>query len=119
MPKTGSHLKIISLGSAVLGVRLEGNPRKPEPDEFRVNFPGGDVSVVRCSDGTYWAHVRVDHENHGMFTTGVDKPHRIVDARLDINGIHAADVNVGDFKNPELYHLAVRIAPKTEENKND
>ena len=80
MPATGSHLKIQSFGSHVLGVQLEGNPRKPEPDEFRVMFPGGDVSVVRCTDGSYWAHIRVDHVNHQGFIPGYHQPAHLADA---------------------------------------
>lgn len=113
MPKTGSHLKIQNFGSNVLGVRLEGNPRNPEPDEFRLAFPGGDVSVVRCTDRTYWAHVRVDHEDAGVFDPSSDKPARIVDARLDVagKGVFHGD-SIGAFNDDGLYHLAVRIAPK-------
>lgn len=107
--KTGSHLKVKAMGSNVLGVELEGNPKKPEPDEFRVMFPGGDVSVASCTDGSYWAHVRVDHEGHGMFNPGYDKPARISEARLDILGRHTAEVNIGEFADPNLYHLAVRV----------
>jgi len=110
--KTGAHLKIKNFGSHVLGVALEGDPRKPEPDEFRVSFPGGDVSVVRCEDGSYWAHVRVDHEQASMFKPDTDTPHRIKDARLDIAGRHTSEVDTGEFGADGLYHLAVRIAPK-------
>lgn len=110
MPKTGAHLKIQPFGSNVLGVRLEGNPRKPEPDEFRVAFPGGDVSIARCTDGTYWVHVRVDHEQAGMFVPGEDTPARITEARLDIYGKNTSEVDTGDFSDDNLYHVAFRVA---------
>lgn len=112
MTKTGSHLKIKPMGSHVLGVTLEGDRNNPEPDEFRVQFPGGDVSVVRCTDGTYWAHVRVDHEEHGMFIPGENVPARITEARLDIVGRNASEVDTGDFAADGLYHLAVRVTRK-------
>jgi DNA (cytosine-5)-methyltransferase 1 len=38
-----------------------------------------------------------------------DPAGRIVDARMDILGRHTGDVNVGDFNDPDLYHLAVRV----------
>jgi hypothetical protein len=107
---TGKHLKIVNMGDNVMGVKLEGDKRRPEPIHFRVCFPGGDVDVVRTTDGQYWVHIRVDHEQGGMFIKGEDQEARIVDARLDIFGKHAKDVNVGDFKDPNLYHMAVRVA---------
>lgn len=55
--KTGAHLKIESFGSNALGVKLLGNPQKPEPDSFRVEFPGGVVDLERCVDGSYWVHI--------------------------------------------------------------
>ena len=106
---TGSHLKVKALGDNVQGVVLEGNPRKPEHAEFRVMFPGGSVSVCRCTDGSYWAHVAVDHPEHPMFVPGEDEPARLVDARLDIVGRHTSEVNIGEFADPNLYHLAVRV----------
>ena len=48
----GSHLKIKKMGDAVLGVRLEGNPEKPEPIHFRVVLPFGDVDIVRTTPRT-------------------------------------------------------------------
>ena len=57
MPKTGSHLKIKAFGSATLGVELEGNPKKPEPDGFHIKFPGGEIYLARCTSGDYWVHV--------------------------------------------------------------
>jgi hypothetical protein len=112
--KTGAHLKIQSMGDNVLGVRLFGNPQQPEPGEFRVCFPGGDLSVTRCTDGTYWAHVRVEHEGHPAEVPDDIVPSRIVAARLDLLDKHTSEANVGDFNNPNLYHVAFRIARKIE-----
>lgn len=110
--RTGSHLKIKAMGDNVLGVELEGNQNRPEPIHFRVCFPGGDVDIVRTTDDDYWVHVRVNHEDHGMFNPGEDIPARIIDARLDLTNEHTANVNVGDFNNPNLYHLAIRVTRK-------
>ncbi len=109
MAKTGSRLKIIQMGDSVQGVRLEGNRAKPEHDEFRVRFPGGDVSVTRCTDGSYWVHVRADHKDHPAQTPGEFIPSHIKEARLDILGRHTSEVDIGEFADPNLYHLAVRV----------
>lgn len=66
---------------------------------------------MRATDGEgadYWIHVRV---NDGGGLAQPDDPRaRIVDARLDVRDKSASETNVGDFKNPGLYHLAVRVA---------
>lgn len=110
--RTGSHLKIRSMGEKVLGVDLEGNPRKPEPEEFRIAFPGGDVGVVRTTDNQYWVHVRVNHPKHGGFVPGEDRAASIVDARLDSVNKSTHQMDLGDFRDSGLYHLAVRVAPQ-------
>ena len=101
------------MGDNVLGVRLEGNPRKPEPDYFRVTFPGGDVDITRTTDNEYWIHVRVNRPADG------DSPDRemarFVDARLDIQGKHATESDLGDFDHPDLYHVAVRVGERGKE----
>ena len=102
------RLKVIDFGTEVQGVKLKGNPKNPEPESFRVQFPGGDVDVTRTTDNEYWVHIRV---NRPEITIDEEAPNgRIVDARLDIVDKHVAETDVGDFENPNLYHLAVRIA---------
>lgn len=107
---TGSHLKIEPWGTNAVGVRLLGDSKRPEHAEFNVAFPGGEVSIVRTTDGDYWAHVHVSRPGVGGYDPDEDQRGRIVDARLDILGRHTSDVNVGDFNDPDLYHLAVRVA---------
>lgn len=110
--RTGAHLKIQRRGDNALGVDLEGDPRKPEPIHFRVSFPGGDVDVVRCDNGDYWVHVHVERPGR---TSDAEGPYaKLADARLDIEGRHTSDVNVGDFADPNLYHLAVRVTADKE-----
>lgn len=101
-------LKVTDFGSKVQGVSLKGDRRNPEPESFRVQFPGGDVDVVRTTDDEYWVHVRVNRPEHSISEDAVLG--RIVDARLDITDKHASETKVGDFENPNLYHLAVRVA---------
>ena len=109
--KTGSHLKIKSMGDNVLGVRLEGNPEKPEPIYFRIAFPFGDVEVVRTDNDDYWVHIRCNKEKDGFFVPGETKTGKFIDGRIDIHGKHASDCNQGDFGHKDMYHMAVRIAP--------
>lgn len=119
MPKTGAHLKIEQMADKVMGVRLSGDPKKPEPLHFRVCFPGGDIDIVRLDkkqDG-YWIHLRVDHPRHSNFAPG-DSPFpfaRVADMRFDIHGVHSSEVRTGDANSPDLYHVAVRIVPAAEE----
>ncbi len=94
--QTGKHLKIKSFGTNVLGVVLEGDPQKPEPIHFRVCLPFGDVDIVRCSDDTYWIHVRTDNKNHGLHIPG-DATGKFIDARIDLTSKHASECNAGDI----------------------
>lgn len=96
----GAHLRINRRGTDALGVTLEGDRRKPEPGTFLVTFPGGEVEITRTSKGDYWVHLAVGQEGN---------PGRIVDARLDAAGKHASDMNQGDFDDPALYHVAMRV----------
>ena len=101
------RLKVINFGTDVQGVKLKGNPKNPEPESFRVQFPGGDVDVTRTTDNEYWVHIRVNRPGNSI---DEEEPNgHITDARLDIVGKHASETKVGDFENPDLYHLAVRI----------
>ena len=69
---------------------------------------------MRATDGVnpdYWVHIRVTTPKDGMFVKGEDMTGRICDARLDIPGKNVSETKVGDFTNPDLYHLAVRVKP--------
>jgi hypothetical protein len=88
MAYSGKHLKLRSMGDHVIGVELEGNPKKPEPEHFRVMFPGGDVDIVRTTDNDYWVHLRVDRPQDGDDPERTDWG-RIVDARVDSLKQHA------------------------------
>lgn len=94
-------------------VILEGDPKKrPEPTYVSIGFPGGEVTVSRCDDGSYWVHVGTEK----VFETN-QQIGRISDARLDIEGRNASEVNVGEFSDPKLCHLAVRVARLEPETK--
>jgi hypothetical protein len=109
------RLKITSFGQSAEGIELTGNPKKMEPDHVRIAFPGGDVEVVRSTDGKnpdYWVHVRINHPQGGMFVPDEDRIGKLSDTRLDILEKHSSEVNVGDFNDPGLYHVAFKIKPK-------
>jgi hypothetical protein len=111
--KTGSHLRIHSnFGDDVLGVTLEGNPKKPEPNSFRVQFPGGNVDIERCTDGSYWVHVLCNQREKTIDREGPESGVQYAyfsEARMHMTTKHTCDANLGDFENPGLYDVALRI----------
>lgn len=44
---------------------IEGDKRNPEPSHAIIRFPGGFVEVARCSDNSYWVHVRRNTSTNG------------------------------------------------------
>lgn len=100
-------------GSDVALVEIKGDHRIPEPGSVRIAFPGGSVEVVRATEGKgadYWVHVYVNRPEAGHFVRGEDETALILDARLDAHdGSAAADRDLGDFRNPQLYHVALRV----------
>ena len=99
-------------GSNVALIEISGNPKDTEPAEFRVMFPGGHVEITRATDDAcpaYWVHLYVNRPEAGGHIPGETQTARIVDARLDQNGKHSSEANLGDFSNPELYHVALRV----------
>lgn len=100
-------------GAEVQIVRLHGDPKRQiEPESFRVVLPFGDVDITRCSDGSYWVHVRVDSEDD-VKTEASDVAGALLDARIDVRGKHASECSAGDFGHPDAYHVAVRVGPKS------
>lgn len=106
-------MKIQSFGTDGVGIRITGKVKNREPEFVRIEFPGGQVEVVRARDGAdadYWVHLKVYPANHPDRYPGDDlESARVTDARLDITGKHASDSKLGDFNNPNLYHMAVRV----------
>lgn len=110
-------LKITSFGESAKGIQLSGNRKSCEPDHVRIAFPGGDVEVVRATDGdcpNYWVHVRVNHPKDGMNTPGETLNAHVIDGRLDIHEKNTSENDMGDFNSPDLYHVAIKIQPSWE-----
>jgi hypothetical protein len=108
-------LPIERMGDTVQGIRLYGDPkRRPEPETFRILFPGGEAEVTRTSNGEYWVHIRVHTEAEviGEQSPSVDES---TDARLDVRDKHSVDCDTGDFSDPALEHLAVRVGLQNEQ----
>ena len=98
--KTGAHLKIRNLGTNVQGVRLFGDPKKPEHAAFVVSFPGGNVEISRHSDGSYWVHAYANSPQDELHSDGLDQVGRIIERRA---------VSYRPETQQLPYHLAVRI----------
>jgi len=109
--KIGEHLRIEPMGTKVLGVRLLGDPSKPEPEYFRVVLPFGDVDIARMDDGSYWVHLRINQEGSHQTLADDQLAGAFLDARLDVSSLHASDCNEGDFSHPDLEHVAMRVGP--------
>lgn len=102
-------LPVVNFGTDVQGFQLYGDPKRQlEPAEVRIAFPGGDISACRTSDGSYWAHVRINTETDAIANDEAERGY-LTDARLDIDGKATSEVDVGDFRNGQLYHVAIRI----------
>lgn len=99
-------------GTEVQSVELRGDPRVcPEPETFRVMLPFGDVDVTRCTDGSYWVHVRVDSEQQ-VREEAAERAGSILGARIDARGKHAGECSPGDLGHPDAYHVAIHVGPK-------
>lgn len=110
--KTGGHLRIEQLGTNAQGVTLQGDPRRPEPDSFRVSFPGGEVDIERCTDGSYWVHVIANEREKTIDREGPNSGTvygRFSEARMHLTDKHSAEADLGDFGNPGLYDVALRV----------
>jgi len=108
-------LNITRFGESAHGIQLTGDPKSCEPDHVRIAFPGGDVEVVRATDGAkpdYWVHLRINTPEAGLFVPGETMEAKIVDARLDQHDKSSSDSDLGDFKSPALYHVAMRVKPQ-------
>ena len=77
---------------------FDGDIRCPEPTAGIIKFPGGHVEVSRTSDGTYWAHIAVNH------------PSNTVASRIDYDFDAQVSKNIIDVPEANhIQHLALRI----------
>ena len=93
-------------------VQVTGDPRNQEPTHVRIAFPGGELELVRATNGPdadYWCHIRVVHRKDDEVVIDGEQPARVTDARIDLKNKHASESSAGDLNHPEMYHLAVRV----------
>lgn len=102
------RLQVFNLGTECQGVKLESDPRNPEPLQFSVQFPGGEVRVCRQENGDYWCHVTAFKPQH--FDGSERDMGEFVDSRIDCLAKHACETIGGDFASPDCYHVAVRVS---------
>jgi hypothetical protein len=107
-----SRLKITTFGTDCEGILLQGDPRKPEPIHTQIVFPGGKIEVTRTTDGDYWAHISRDCERSGFFVPSRDVEGEFTAARLDMGDKSTSQAILGDFANPTLYHVGIRIGTR-------
>ena len=88
-------------------IYLCGDKAQPEPQEFYIHFPGGQIGVSRCSNGTYWAHLNLEDEKEDG--SGRIKKSKVIDARIDCKDWHIDKMNIGDIARPDCYHVAIKI----------
>lgn len=88
---------------------LLGNPavRREKPYTI-IGFPGGDVEISRCEDGTYWVHVAVRRDE----ITGENAT--VIGARIDAHGRYSDEANAAlrdELARGGVNHIAFRIQP--------
>lgn len=98
------RLKVTSFGDDAEGIALKGDPRNPEPVHTRIAFPGGDVDVVRTTDGEYWVHVRVNRKDITSYDP-FQATAKVTDARADSH-VRTLDLSK---ELADAYHFAVRV----------
>ena len=82
---------------------------KLEPEEHRITFPGGEISVSRTSDNKYWAHIVVNNNEHSdesiAETFFGSKIKTIQSIRIDSKSSGSKTVELDN----DVYHFAVKI----------
>ncbi len=105
--QTGTECNKVEIGGTTT---LFGDPNiRPEKPYTIICFPGGDVEIARCDDGTYWVHVAVRRDE----ITGQNA--RIVNARIDASSQRYCDeANTAmrsEIEQGDINHIAFRIEP--------
>ena len=93
-------------------VELKGNPKKPEPAQHLIKFPGGAIELSRTEDNEYWAHIIVNHNEAGNDIGGErERAHGvIVDSRVDMDHPLTDILKIPGHE--MVNHIAVRIRTK-------
>ena len=98
--------------------------KKPEPEQHRICFPGGEIHVDRTSDDEYWAHIYINtfarqkHDNGAFKETHLaSKIGKVVGSRIDFDldeyerRAKAGEPTIPSLPNEDkAQHIAIRIA---------
>lgn len=103
----GSEINRARIGGVT---ELLGDPAvRIEQPYTIIRFPGGDVEIARCEDGTYWVHVAVrEARAEGQPAATV------VGARIDFVGRYGDEANATlrrEIDRGDVNHIAFRIKP--------
>jgi hypothetical protein len=67
-----ARMKHITHSEDACTMTFKGDKRYPEPSMGAITFPGGYVEVSRCSDGSYYAHIRLDENDTEILQSRID-----------------------------------------------
>lgn len=88
-----------------VNIVFEGNKAKPEPGTGIITFPGGNVEISRCSDGSYYAHI------------SIEDPSTVVASRIDYDYEGQKTEGIIDVpKANHIQHIAMRINQRKDPN---
>lgn len=102
-------------GKAPKKISLLGDKTRPEPATHIIEFPGGAIELSRTSDGSYWAHIIVNHDfalddAHGLRAAFGD----VIGSRIDYE--FPADPNIIAIPHEkQVRQVAILIQPRREE----
>lgn len=105
------RFKLQQVGSDHAILNITGDVKNCEPAHVSLRFPGGEVTVVRATDGEgapYWVHFTRFRPNDCSESES-RSPGVFLDARIDNDGKATNECDVGDFGDPETYHVAIKI----------
>jgi hypothetical protein len=82
--------KQMKIGKAPKLLTLLGEKtKKVESAQHIIEFPGGAIEVSRCSDGTYWAHILVNHGFDEGDSSGFTSARgEVTESRIQRDGEH-------------------------------
>ena len=93
--------------------------KKLEPEQHRIEFPGGAISVERTTTGEYWAHITINRPERARFpeTHIGSKLGQIVGSRIDYDHdeyssrLAAGKETIPSIENQgSVEHIAIRFS---------
>ncbi|AEQ96752.1 hypothetical protein WMO32_10405 [Xanthomonas oryzae pv. oryzicola] len=99
--------KQMTIGKAPRMIQLFGDKtRKVKSAQHIIEFPGGAIEVSRCTDGSYWAHIIVNHGFGDGDGDGLSSANgAVMNSRIVRDGEHVQ--SLGECE--RITQIAVRI----------